>query len=48
MWLGSGVAVASAAAPVHPLAWEPTYAPSVAIKRQNKGGGDEETEAQIC
>ena len=40
-WLGSGVAVAvavapAAVAPIRPLASEPPYATSVALKRQKK------------
>ena len=37
MWLGSGVAMAvAAAAPIRPLAWKPPYAAGVALKRQKK------------
>ena len=36
MWLGSSIAVArpAATAPIRPLAWEPLYAPGVALYRQ--------------
>ena len=38
MWLGSHIAVAlarlAATARIGPLAWEPTYATGVALKRQ--------------
>ena len=36
MWLGSGVAVPVATAPIQPLAWEPPCAMGAALKRQNK------------
>ena len=31
-WLGSGIAVAAAAAPIQPLGWELPYASDVALK----------------
>ena len=39
-WLGFGIAVAvaypAAAAPIQPLAWEPPYPESMALKRKNR------------
>ena len=36
-WLGSGVAVlVAAAAQIRPIAWEPPYATSAALKRKKK------------
>ena len=36
MWLRSYIAVAVATTPIRPVAWEPPYAVSVALKRQKK------------
>ena len=49
MWLGSGIALAAAAASIQSLAWELTYATRVALKKREYDRGTRESrQAQSC